>query len=163
VFAAIIPQNDPRLPLTPPGAEVGVAQVEPLFPSPVESPRALRVLLVEDAPFLRYAFGRLLRLHGFEVLEASDGQEALDRISKFDPHLVLTDLMMPVMNGLELIRRLHADPSTAKLPVVAITADATERAERQARQAGAVDVITKPVDLPALLDRLKVFLIRYDD
>jgi CheY-like chemotaxis protein len=116
--------------------------------------RTLKVLLVEDAPFLRYAFGRLLRMHGFEVCEATDGREALDRLAQFRPNLVLTDLMMPVMDGIELIRRLHQDPATAELPVVAITADATEQAERQARQAGAIDVITKPIDLPALLGRL---------
>jgi len=116
----------------------------------------MRVLLVEDAPFLRYAFGRLLRMYGFDVREATDGREALDCVPEFRPHLVLTDLMMPVMDGVELIRRLHDDPATATLPVVAITADATEQAERQAREAGAMDVITKPIDLPALLERLKM-------
>ena len=89
----------------------------------------MRVLLVEDAPFLRYAFGRLLRLHGFEVREATDGREALDCVAEFQPQLVLTDLMMPVMDGIELIRRLHENPDTASLPVVAITADATEQAD----------------------------------
>ncbi len=115
----------------------------------------LRLLLVEDAPFLRYAFGRLLRLHGFEVFEANDGREALECVSKFRPQLVVTDLMMPVMDGVELIERLRADPATADLPVVAITADATEQAEQRAREAGAVDFITKPIDLPTLLDRLR--------
>jgi CheY-like chemotaxis protein len=115
----------------------------------------LRVLLVEDAAFLRYAFGRLLRMHGFEVREANDGREALDCLNGFVPELILTDLMMPVMDGVELINRLRANPSTAGIPVVAITADATEQAARQAREAGAVDVITKPIDLPALLERLR--------
>jgi CheY-like chemotaxis protein len=114
----------------------------------------MKVLLVEDAPFLRYAFGRLLRMSGFDVREANDGREALDCLAEFHPDLVLTDLMMPVMDGVELIRRIHAEPETATLPIVAITADATEQAERQARQAGAVDVITKPIDLPSLLERL---------
>jgi CheY-like chemotaxis protein len=63
--------------------------------------------------------------------------------------------MMPVMDGVELIRRLHSDPDTASLPVVAITADATAQTERAAREAGAVDVITKPIDLPSLLGRLR--------
>src|SRR3954463_3858900 len=98
----------------------------------------MRILLVEDAPFLRYAFGRLLRMHGYEVMEANDGQEALDCISVFRPQLVVTDLMMPGMDGVELIERLRSDPETADLPVVAITADATEQAERKAREAGAV-------------------------
>ncbi|HWE38779.1 MAG TPA: response regulator [Isosphaeraceae bacterium] len=122
---------------------------------PVQLESQTRVLLVEDAPFLRYAFGRLLRLHGFEVREATDGQQALDALDAFQPQLVLTDLMMPVMDGVELIRRLRADPRTATLPIVAITADATESAERQARDAGAIDVITKPIDLADLLARLR--------
>jgi CheY-like chemotaxis protein len=120
--------------------------------------RTLRVLLVEDAPFLRYAFGRLLRMEGFDVKEVNDGQEALDCLPNFQPHLVLTDLMMPVMGGVELISHIRANPDTAELPVVAITADATEQAEKLARKAGAVDVITKPIDLSALLDRLKVLV-----
>ncbi len=115
----------------------------------------MRVVLVEDAPFLRYAFGRLLRMYGFDVREAVDGRDGLECVAAFHPHLVLTDLMMPVMDGIEMIRTLHDDPATSELPVVAITADATEQAERQAREAGAVDVITKPIDLPSLLDRLK--------
>ncbi len=117
--------------------------------------RTLRVLLVEDAPFLRYAFSRLLRMQGYDVREANDGQEALDCLADYRPHLVLTDLMMPVMGGVELISHIRADPTMAGVPVVAITADATEQAEQMARKAGAVDVITKPIDLPALLDRLK--------
>jgi CheY-like chemotaxis protein len=113
------------------------------------------MLLVEDAPFLRYAFGRLLRLNGFDVREADDGQQALNIVAEFRPHLVLTDLMMPIMDGVELIRRLRADPQTAGVTIVAITADATEQAERLARDAGASDVVTKPIDLPALLERLR--------
>ena len=114
-----------------------------------------KVLLVEDAPFLRYAFARLLRMHGFEVREATDGREALDCLADFHPQLVLTDLMMPVMDGVELIRQLHANPGTARIPVVAITADATEQTEHEAREAGAIDFITKPIDLPGLLQRLR--------
>lgn len=120
--------------------------------------RTLRVLLVEDAPFLRYAFSRLLRMQGYDVKEANDGQEALDCLADFSPHLVLTDLMMPVMGGVELISHIRANPATSHLPVVAITADATDQAEQLARKAGAVDVITKPIDLPSLLDRLRVLV-----
>ena len=120
--------------------------------------RTLRVLLVEDAPFLRYAFGRLLRMQGYDVKEANDGQDALNCLAGFRPHLILTDLMMPIMGGIELISHIRADPEYAGVPVVAITADATEHAEQAAREAGAVDVITKPIDLPALLDRLRLLV-----
>ena len=64
-------------------------------------------------------------------------REALDALAEFRPHLVLTDLMMPVMGGVELIAHIRADPATMDLPVVAITADATDQANFQARQAGA--------------------------
>ncbi|SIO62864.1 Response regulator receiver domain-containing protein [Singulisphaera sp. GP187] len=114
-----------------------------------------RLLLVEDAPFLRYAFGRLLRMHGFEVMEATDGREALDCVSTFRPQLVVTDLAMPVMDGVELIRQLRANPETATLPVVAITADSSGLSEQRARAAGADDFVTKPIDLPTLLLRLR--------
>jgi len=115
----------------------------------------LRVLLVEDAPFLRYAFGRLLRMHGFEVMEANDGREALGYVNEFQPQMVITDLMMPEMGGIELIQRLRSDPRTADLPVLAITADPSEQTEKKAREAGAADFVTKPIDLPTLLDRLR--------
>lgn len=120
--------------------------------------RILRVLLVEDAPFLRYAFARLLRIEGFDVKEVNDGQEALDGLAEFRPDLVLTDLMMPVMGGIELITRIRADSEFAAVPIVAITADVTDQAARRALQAGAVDVINKPIDLSALLDRLRVLV-----
>ncbi|MBV8314981.1 MAG: response regulator, partial [Planctomycetaceae bacterium] len=115
---------------------------------------ATRVLLVEDAPILRYAFGRLLRLHGFEVMEANNGREALACLSKFRPQLIVTDLTMPVMDGVVLIERLRADPETADVPVVAITAEATEQAEQRARREGVDDFLAKPIDFNTLLDRL---------
>jgi CheY-like chemotaxis protein len=114
----------------------------------------MRILLVEDAPFLRYAFGRLLRLHGYEVKEANDGREALDCVGEFRPQLVMTDLMMPGMDGIELIRRLRAAPETADVPILAITADSSAQAEQRAREAGTADFLTKPVELSSLLDRL---------
>ena len=120
-----------------------------------ENEKLTRVLVVEDAPFLRYAFGRLLRLQGFEVMEANDGLEALETLDHFRAQLVLTDVMMPVMDGIELIRRLKNDPKTANLPVVAITADCSGNTEKRAREAGAVGFISKPIDFPALLDHLR--------
>src|SRR4051812_22416596 len=116
---------------------------------PPREPRAcpLRVLLVEDSEHLRYAFGQLLRMHGYEVREAKDGREALDCLAEYCPQVILTDLMMPVMGGQELIARLRANPQTATIPIVAITADATEQVDRLAREAGAREVIVKPIDL----------------
>src|SRR5262245_55523997 len=102
----------------------------------------MRVLLVEDTKPLRNYFSRVLRFHGCEVSEASNGQEALDRLPQQDPDLVLTDIMMPVLDGIELIRRIRSNPAMRQTPVVAVTGSGAE-IERQAREAGAADVLAK--------------------
>lgn len=116
----------------------------------------MRILLVEDSSDLRHLFARILKGNGFEVCEAANGREALDCLSGFEPELVLTDLMMPDVDGYELIRRLRAMPTMAGVPIVAMTADATNRADREARRAGAADLLLKPFDFRAMLDRLYV-------
>jgi len=82
-----------------------------------------RILVVDDEPDLRF----LLRLHftraNHEVAEASDGAAALASVHEAPPDLVVTDMMMPVMGGVELIRRLRADPATAGIPVLAVSGD----------------------------------------
>lgn len=115
----------------------------------------LRLMLVDDAEALRFALGRVLRLHGFDVCEAKDGRDALTHLAAFQPQMVLTDLMMPVMDGIELIRQLHDTPATSEIPVVALTANITDEAGDSAREAGAVDVLAKPADLPQLVERLR--------
>jgi CheY-like chemotaxis protein len=117
------------------------------------------VLLVEDSSVLRFALSRLLEVSGYEVMEAHDGSDALGCIPGFRPHLVVTDLYMPVMSGFELIERLRSDPETADLPVVAITADSRPAAATQARQAGAADVLAKPFDLSTLLGSLQALKV----
>ena len=120
-----------------------------------QNERMPRVLLVEDAPFLRYAFGRLLRLQGFDVREANDGQDALACLADFQPQLVLTDLMMPVMSGLELISGSTPAPRRriSRWSRSRPTRPTTPRSRPGC--AGAADFITKPVDLPELLERLR--------
>lgn len=114
-----------------------------------------RVLLVEDTPLLRSAFGRLLRLSGFEVFEAGDGRDALALVESFRPQVILTDLMMPNMDGYDLIRTIHDDPATSDVPILAITANSTEEAQCAARAAGATRVLLKPINLQDLLALLR--------
>jgi CheY-like chemotaxis protein len=113
-----------------------------------------RILLVEDTPGLQRLIARLLTQRGFEVCLAADGQEALDRLAFFEPDVVLTDLMMPVLDGFELIRRIRAMTALDGVPVLAMTATASPQAEREARAAGAVDVLIKPLDGRTLADRI---------
>ena len=114
----------------------------------------MRVLLVEDSDPLRYLFARMLTGNGFEVCEASNGREALDCLPDFEPEVVVTDLMMPIIDGFELIRQLRAMPAMAVVPVVAMTAGETNDAEREARRAGAVEFLAKPFDFRTLVERI---------
>ena len=125
---------------------------------PGEEDGRFRILIVDDDRDIRELLGELLTDEGFEIEAAWNGAEALKRLrAGFRPHVIILDLMMPVMDGVELIRRLRENSLTAEIPVVAITADATSQAEARAREAGAADFITKPIDLPALLERLRAF------
>jgi CheY-like chemotaxis protein len=81
-----------------------------------------RVLVVEDEPALQKVLSMRLGMEGFDVETASDGEEALSMIRAAAPDLVLTDLMMPVMDGAELIRRMRADPKLDAIPAILMTA-----------------------------------------
>ncbi len=82
-----------------------------------------RVLCVDDEPDALFLFRVVFSGAGYEVIEAIHGQDALDRIVNNKPDLVVTDLMMPVMDGKVLIERLREDPSTANIPIMLVTAN----------------------------------------
>jgi CheY-like chemotaxis protein len=82
-----------------------------------------RILVVDDEPDLRYVLRRIFERAGHEVVDAGHGAAALESVRRSPPHLVVTDMMMPVMGGVELIRRLRADPGTAQIPILAVTGD----------------------------------------
>jgi two-component system chemotaxis response regulator CheY len=111
----------------------------------------MRILLVEDTDSLRYLFALMLKQQGYEVCEARDGLEALGCLVHFHPELILTDLRMPGLDGIGLIRRLRAMPELDDVPVVAMTSLASSEAEREARRAGAACVLAKPIDSGTLL------------
>lgn len=82
----------------------------------------MRVLCVDDEPDLLYLFAFVLRRAGHEVMQASNGAEALELLEDVLPDVIVTDLMMPVMDGRELIARLRSDPATANIPILLVTA-----------------------------------------
>ncbi|MEV8506814.1 response regulator [Actinoplanes sp. NPDC051475] len=81
------------------------------------------ILVVDDEPDLRFILRRIFTRAGHEVTEAGDGAAALASVGKSPPDLVVTDMMMPVMGGVELLRRLRADPATAAIPVLSVSGD----------------------------------------
>ena len=82
-----------------------------------------RILVVDDEPDLRYLLRRVFERAGHEVADFGNGATALAAAHRSPPDLVVTDMMMPVMGGAELIRRLRADPITARIPILAVTGD----------------------------------------
>ena len=112
------------------------------------------VLVVEDNPDLRRFLARLLEPH-YAVVLAQDGHEALDRIAVHAPDLVLTDVMMPGMDGFALLARMRADPATATIPVVMLSARAGEEAAIEGLGAGADDYLAKPFSSHDLLARVR--------
>ena len=102
------------------------------------------VLLVDDYPDAREMYSEYLQFSGFQVVEAGNGMEALERAVDERPDIILMDLSLPVMDGWEATRRLKADRRTADIPVVALTGHALTGFSEGARQAGCDAFMTKP-------------------
>jgi two-component system phosphate regulon response regulator PhoB len=102
-----------------------------------------RVLLAEDDRFLRKAAETALKRHGFTVVAAADGEEALRLARAAPPDLVLLDLIMPRMQGFEVLRALKADPATAPIPVVILSNLGQDGDMKQAMDAGAAGYFVK--------------------
>jgi len=116
------------------------------------------ILVVDDLPANRDLMGRRLERSGFRVLTAASGQEALDLLRRSPVDLVLLDIMMPGMTGLDVLRTLRLAPSTAHLPVVMVTAKTDSQDQVEALSLGANDYVTKPVDYPVALARIRAHL-----
>ena len=117
-----------------------------------------KILYIEDHPAQRDIMAQMLELSGYEVAVASDGLDGLEQVRSWGPDLVLMDLRMPRMDGFEATRELRKDPTTAKIPIIAISAWASAKHKERALEAGANEHFTKPVDLSKLLDTINRLL-----
>jgi CheY-like chemotaxis protein len=110
---------------------------------------AVRVLIVDDESSVRFLLRRVFERAGYEVVEAHHGAAALARVADANPDLVVTDMMMPVMGGAELIAHLRADPETASIPIVVVSAELAFASHV------ADAVLTKPFRADELLDAVR--------
>jgi CheY-like chemotaxis protein len=110
-----------------------------------------RVLLVEDNEDNRTIYATVLLHFGYDVIEAENGLEGVTAAHQHHPDLVLMDISLPVMDGLEATRRIKSNPRTADIPVIAITANTQEVDRTQALEAGCCRYLAKPVEPRELL------------
>ena len=111
-----------------------------------------RVFVVDDDQVVRRLAQAILRRGGHQVVALDNGQAALDALEQSTPDIVITDLMMPRMDGLELVRRIRAETRWAGLPIVVLTARGTSADLRRATEAKADRFLTKPFSSAQLLD-----------
>ncbi|HZR99072.1 MAG TPA: response regulator [Chloroflexota bacterium] len=111
----------------------------------------VRVLVVEDHPLNRELTEAILERAGYDVLAAADGETALASVAAQRPDVIVLDVELPGISGLEVVRRLKGDPVTRAIPVVALTAYAMVGDEERIRAAGCDDYLAKPIERPKLL------------
>ncbi|WP_128656126.1 response regulator [Paenibacillus sp. 598K] len=113
------------------------------------------ILLVEDNELNSNMLSRRLRRREYEVVLAEDGQQGVELAASRRPDLILMDLSLPVLDGLEATRRIKSDPELAHIPIIALTAHAMKSDQTRALEAGCDDFDTKPIDLDRLLGKIE--------
>lgn len=116
------------------------------------------ILIAEDHPDSREALGALLEAFGFRVFPAVNGEEAVALARELHPDLILMDLMMPIVDGLEATRRLRDAPETFAIPIITVTA--MDGAHDRALDAGADDFLGKPINSGTLLSKVRKWMRR---
>lgn len=119
-----------------------------------------RILIVEDNEMNSDMLSRRLARRGFEVGIARDGQEGIHLTASYSPALILMDMSLPVLSGWDATRVLKQDHSTRAIPVIALTAHATDNDREQALQAGCDDFEAKPIEFTRLLAKIESLLHR---
>jgi len=117
-----------------------------------------KILLVEDNEMNRDMLSRRLNRNGFEVIIAVNGQEGVDLATSTKPDLILMDMSLPILDGWEATKQVKANPETASIPVIALTAHAMVHDKEKALAAGCDEFDTKPVELPRLLAKINALL-----
>ncbi len=120
-----------------------------------------KILLVEDNEMNRDMLSRRLEKRGFTLAIAADGGAGVELAKSGMPDLILMDMSLPVLDGWEATKRIKADPATARIPIIALTAHAMDSDRVQALEAGCDDFDTKPVELSRLLAKIGELLKKF--
>lgn len=121
-----------------------------------------KILIVEDDPLMSRMYQKIFSFENYEVIQAADGEEGLEKAKTVNPTIILLDVMMPKMNGLDVLDKLKLDPSTKSIPVVMLTNLAGQRDAETAMAKGAVKYIIKSEYEPKqVADMIKEILAGY--
>jgi type IV pilus assembly protein PilB len=126
------------------------------------SKKQLRVLAVDDDPFIRKMLEKVLTEANYEVVLATDGEEALEKVYREKPDLIISDVLMPKLDGLSLVKKLKGQLQTSIIPVILLTSKDKVESEVEGLEAGADDYIPKPIVANLLLARINRILSIYD-
>ncbi|HVI50403.1 MAG TPA: response regulator [Candidatus Sulfotelmatobacter sp.] len=119
---------------------------------------AKTILIVEDNDLNMKLFNDLLQAHGYQTLQTKDGREALKMAREYRPDLILMDIQLPEISGLEITRLLKADDELKTIPVIAVTAFAMKGDEEKIREGGCEGYIAKPISVASFLQTVSKFL-----
>ncbi len=117
-----------------------------------------KILLAEDNELNRDMLLRRLERRGYQVVVATNGEEAIEKVKADGPDLLLLDISLPVFDGLEVASRIRADPKLRALPILGLSAHAMQGDREKALAAGCDDYDTKPVELERLLEKIQLLL-----
>ncbi len=119
---------------------------------------AHKVLIVEDNELNMKLFHDLLEAHGIDTVETRDGRDVMDLAREHRPDLILMDIQLPEVSGLEVTRMLKNDDGLKSIPVIAVTAFAMKGDEQKIREGGCEDYISKPISVTGFLDVIRKYL-----
>ena len=119
-----------------------------------------KILIVEDNEMNRDMLSRRLERKGFDINVAVDGQQGIDMATELSPDIVLMDMSLPIKDGWTATRELRANPATATLKIIALTAHAMDGDKQKTLDAGCDDYDTKPIDLKRLLGKIQTLIER---
>ena len=130
-----------------------------MVPAAAPARVASTILVIEDYADTRELLSVLLRRRGYNVIEAEDGLEGLLKAGWVYPDLILMDLSLPEMDGVEVARRIHEQAKLSRIPIFVVSAYLTKAVIEDVRAAGCVEVFSKPFDAEALLEKIKEALV----
>jgi two-component system, cell cycle response regulator DivK len=139
---------------------MAISEPSSAVPGPAAASSRGRVLIVEDDPLNMMLFSAMVASQGYDVLEARDGRAGLDLAHQEHPDLIIMDLQLPEISGLEVTHSLKADSDTSGIPIIATTAYALYGSEEKIRESGCDGYMAKPIALTEFLELIESLMTR---